>query len=387
MYTHPGGFYIFSGRADHFGPDYLLDHDVVLVTFNYRLGFAGFAGGQNAALKDQALVLRWIEQNIGRFGGDARCVTLMGSSAGAMSVVLQLVAAAAANDIVPFHRMIVMIGGVIPQLPLPQVEPIELLRRQVRLLRCDYQPATRGNENEMSTLLDCVRRANETELAQSVYKMFEFGRDNPIFLWLPIVEQQSDRNNITDAKDERFLRTSYPLEKIRGHVARIPILCGTTADELSTSAFQILADAEQTAAWQTEFARVAPICLHYERDTNRSATISARIWAHYFERDAPLLRFERLSQCFSDAIINFPVDRLADLAAEQMADVYRYKFTYRGAYTNFPHAQRRPRIVEHCDDLRYLFTSKLWPRIRPGDRDAAVVRRLTKMVVSFAKNG
>lgn len=41
IFIHPGGFYVFSGRTDVFGPQHLMDHDVVLVTINYRLGTLG----------------------------------------------------------------------------------------------------------------------------------------------------------------------------------------------------------------------------------------------------------------------------------------------------------------------------------------------------------
>lgn len=40
----------------------------------------------NAALKDQNLVLRWVQQNIDKFGGDPNSVTLMGQSAGGVAV-------------------------------------------------------------------------------------------------------------------------------------------------------------------------------------------------------------------------------------------------------------------------------------------------------------
>lgn len=88
VFIHPGGFYVGSGRSDQFGPEYLLEQDIVLVTFNYRLAFFGFtAVGTseaigNAGLKDQALVLKWVHDHIFHFGGDPQCVTLMGDSAG-----------------------------------------------------------------------------------------------------------------------------------------------------------------------------------------------------------------------------------------------------------------------------------------------------------------
>lgn len=40
VWIHGGAFYMGSGggKTDQYGPDYLLDHDIVLVTINYRLG-------------------------------------------------------------------------------------------------------------------------------------------------------------------------------------------------------------------------------------------------------------------------------------------------------------------------------------------------------------
>ena len=83
--------------------------EVVVVTLNYRLGALGFLclGSDavnfdssifflsskvpgNAGLKDQALALHWVKENIGQFGGDASRVTIFGESAGSSSVSLQV---------------------------------------------------------------------------------------------------------------------------------------------------------------------------------------------------------------------------------------------------------------------------------------------------------
>ena len=45
VYIHGGAFVHYTGSSMFFGPAYLMDHDIVVVTFNYRLGtFGKFKG-------------------------------------------------------------------------------------------------------------------------------------------------------------------------------------------------------------------------------------------------------------------------------------------------------------------------------------------------------
>jgi para-nitrobenzyl esterase len=64
--------------------------DVVVVTFNYRVGIEGFAllegAPANRGLLDQVAALEWVRDNITAFGGDPGQVTVFGESAGAGSV-------------------------------------------------------------------------------------------------------------------------------------------------------------------------------------------------------------------------------------------------------------------------------------------------------------
>ena len=72
---------------------------VILVTLNYRVGIWGWTGGSEGAangasmlgLQDQLLALKWVNQHIQSFGGDPEKVTLMGESAGAISIGLHLI--------------------------------------------------------------------------------------------------------------------------------------------------------------------------------------------------------------------------------------------------------------------------------------------------------
>ncbi|XP_076286453.1 venom carboxylesterase-6-like [Lasioglossum baleicum] len=88
-----GGAYS-SGYANTtlYGPDFFLEEDVVFVSFNYRVGVLGFLALNhpdalgNQGLKDQHLVLQWVQNNIARFGGNPKQVTIFGESAGGASV-------------------------------------------------------------------------------------------------------------------------------------------------------------------------------------------------------------------------------------------------------------------------------------------------------------
>lgn len=90
-----GGAYVFgtSGLPEYDGAG-LAGQGVVLVTFNYRVGPEGFVripgAPANRGLLDQVAALRWVRDNIAKFGGDADNVTIFGQSAGGGSVAALL---------------------------------------------------------------------------------------------------------------------------------------------------------------------------------------------------------------------------------------------------------------------------------------------------------
>ncbi len=103
-----GGAYTFgtSGLPEYDGNN-LAHGGVVVVTFNYRVGFEGFgyleATPPNRGLLDQVAALQWVRDNIDSFGGDPQRVTVFGESAGGGSVAA-LLAMPRAGGL--FHRAI-----------------------------------------------------------------------------------------------------------------------------------------------------------------------------------------------------------------------------------------------------------------------------------------
>ena len=96
VYIHGGGFTGGCGHEKHFDEPVWPTKGVIGVTLNYRLGPLGFAvlheleaeAGKtgNYGLYDQLCAITWVKHNIAAFGGDPDNITIMGQSAGAMSV-------------------------------------------------------------------------------------------------------------------------------------------------------------------------------------------------------------------------------------------------------------------------------------------------------------
>lgn len=95
VWIHGGAFLNGSGAVTAYDGTTFARDGVVTVTISYRLGTDGFlftaadraAGTANLGLQDMVAALRWVQQNIGRLGGDPSMVTVAGESADLDAVV------------------------------------------------------------------------------------------------------------------------------------------------------------------------------------------------------------------------------------------------------------------------------------------------------------
>lgn len=107
--------------------EYYAERGIVYVSINYRLGLLGYLAQRdfvaeaadqpqagNYGLLDQIAALRWVQRNIGHFGGDPARVTIFGESAGGVSVCA-LMGATATRGL--FQRAIVQSGNCHWSLP------------------------------------------------------------------------------------------------------------------------------------------------------------------------------------------------------------------------------------------------------------------------------
>ncbi len=98
IYFNGGGLLAGSGSEPRYAGFSLARRGIVAITANYREGIFGFfahpqlsketayKGSGNYGFLDQAAAIKWVKENIVAFGGDPDKITIMGESAGSMSV-------------------------------------------------------------------------------------------------------------------------------------------------------------------------------------------------------------------------------------------------------------------------------------------------------------
>ena len=126
LWIHGGGYTAGWGFEPEMDGEEWAKHGGILVTFNYRLGVLGFMThpalsaesphgvSGNYGMLDQIAALKWVKANIAQFGGDPERITLMGQSAGAMSVQT-LITSPLSRDLVA--GAIIQSGGGISDAP------------------------------------------------------------------------------------------------------------------------------------------------------------------------------------------------------------------------------------------------------------------------------
>ena len=225
VWFHGGAFLVGSGSLPIFNGEALARRGVVLVTVNYRLGRLGFLAHPGLSAEqphrssgnyghlDQIAALRWIRDNIAAFGGDPRCVTIFGQSAGS-STVNTLMASPLARGL--FHRAIGQSGGSFGVHALP-------LRDEAERGGLNFARAIRADSVDELR----ARPARELQLIRPLHNIsIEFYDSND--------PQGIDRATAWPIIDS-YLLTEIVMETFaRGRQTDVPLLTGATSDEGST---------------------------------------------------------------------------------------------------------------------------------------------------------
>src|SRR5262245_12390651 len=276
----PGRFY--DGRA------LAEEHDVVVVTTNYRLNVFGFfphsaLAGEDASypyagnqgLLDQRAALQWVRANIAAFGGNPKLVTIFGESAGSFDVCFHMVAPGSRKL---FRRGISESGGCTTHQPTA-AQGAAAANAFTAAVGC----------GGAADALACLRQVPVSTLLANTPGGLGFG---------PVV-------------DGGFLPDQPRTLFDSGHFARVPYLLGSNTDE-GTLFFlgqpPVTTEDEYRAALQARFPTVAD---------QVAATYPA---ASFPNPQAALAR------AFGDSILVCPTYDTARRAAAKGAHTYLYNF-------------------------------------------------------------
>ncbi|WP_371572384.1 carboxylesterase/lipase family protein [Streptomyces sp. NBC_01314] len=209
VWIHGGSFTYGDGATYRAAKLAAAQQGAMVVTINYRLGAFGFLTAPglrapaNLGLLDQQAALKWINRNASAFGGDPRNVTIMGQSGGGYSVCAQLVSPGARGL---FSKAIVQSAGCVG--PDGSFTPTQAKTNGLALAKAAKCDAAR-------TVDSCLRHKSTAELVEASVS----GHDG----YRPVV-------------DGKVLPEAPAQAIAAGRFARVPVLHGSTHDEMSALA-------------------------------------------------------------------------------------------------------------------------------------------------------
>lgn len=207
LFIHGGGFNSGCSWESCYDGKAFARQGIVLVTIQYRVGVLGYLTHEdicrqyghdgNFGLADQLEAIRWVKANIADYGGDPENITLMGQSAGAISIQYLCLCEQCRGL---FQRVIMMSGGgLFPHFSLPR-------------------PA----EKTRSYWLELMQLAGVESLTQfknlSPEKIFEAveeikkKRKDSVFNTMPVI----DHYLLTDSIN-RLIRSPLPVDTMIGY--------------------------------------------------------------------------------------------------------------------------------------------------------------------------
>ncbi|XP_049860485.1 juvenile hormone esterase-like isoform X4 [Schistocerca gregaria] len=365
VWIHGGGFV--EGAATWYEPDFLLDHEIVLVTTNYRVGPLGFlnTGDENApgnyGLKDQVAALKWVKDNVEAFGGDPNSVTIFGESAGGASVHYLMLSPLARGL---FHRAISQSGVSTTPWAAPQPGALDKARKVAAMVGCPTEPN--------AALVDCLRTVDDYTLT---------GTEMTFLEWFicPLIPFRAAVEG--DGEDSFLPKHPGDMEP---HTA-VPWLTGVTIEEGYFHSAPIIANKTLLRELKENSKRLLPISVPYHL-LPQADLINEKTHDFYFSRG---FSNDKITEFYSDSAFIWPaVDAVGRY--KDRAPVYFYLFSYKGKYklTDLAGSEEISGVA-HGDDLLYLFSNNSYYMI-PGERpakDMEVVKAMTKLWTNFAKTG
>ncbi|KAH7392802.1 Alpha/Beta hydrolase protein [Pyrenochaeta sp. MPI-SDFR-AT-0127] len=225
FWIHGGGYGLFS--ATGLNPTEFMaanKNGFISVIIQYRLGAFGFLAGDevkqggalNAGLLDMNFALKWVQSNIGKFGGDPRKVTIAGESAGGAAVLYQALAYGGKQKENLFQNVITASPWFPFQHGYNDKEPTKAYDSFAEYAGCSQAKDT----------LKCLRDADTVVVQNASAKVSEAGPFGT-FAFLPV----TDGSFIKDRPSKSFFAKALKGKRVlSGHMSNegIPLSPPTT---------------------------------------------------------------------------------------------------------------------------------------------------------------
>ena len=308
-----------------YGPEVLLDRDLVMVAVNYRLGPLGFLSLENDSapgnlgLHDQYLALLWIKENIFSLGGDPGSVTLMGQSAGSMSAMLHMVSPFSKGL---FHRVIALSGTPSNLLLHNDRKPAVYARTLASQFGC---PEDASSEE----VLLCLQSQDAEDIVKKTSLMLDWDVANPM-PWVPVVDGRFC--------SQPFLPKTFSDTVKAGEASKVPLIMGTCRDEGLIMSAPFHQDSCRWNLLKRQWNTWAPLLfLNRERDlvTEKDIDCGKDIKDFYFGEDTQISELKyspenltKLQQIYTSSWFHEPWNQDGNLLVSQGHTVYSFVLTH-----------------------------------------------------------
>ncbi|XP_051172598.1 juvenile hormone esterase-like isoform X4 [Leptopilina boulardi] len=374
VWIYGGGFINGSGNVDFYRPDYFMQHDVVFVSFNYRLGMLGFLNmdmedcSGNQGLKDQVLALKWVQKNIGAFGGDKNNVTIFGESAGSASVHYLCISPLSKGL---FHKAIAQSGVVINPFG-QQTSNKEYAIKVAAKLGC----SSSNNEE----IVQFLRTIPVEKILETQYEIFDIHPLKLEFYFIPTVDKKCPNP---------FLPKSLT-EMIENGID-VPLIIGYTSDEGMLSLDSPEFNSEEKMS-KLKYNFEAHLCKDLKINSTVASNFSNDVKQFYFGDDT-IYKSEqdKFIQYKGDAIIVAGIWHILEKQLQKKTPTYLYKFSHSPEVSLVKMFYKiDANGACHADDLNYLFYKESLPsneQLQRGTKNYLIMERMTRMWTDFAKTG
>ncbi|XP_055704086.1 juvenile hormone esterase-like [Phlebotomus papatasi] len=378
-YIHGGGFLTGSAHPDFYGADYFMDNGtVILVTIQYRLGALGYlcsgdsASMGNFGLKDQVMALKWIQDNIMKFGGNPRLVTVMGESAGAVSAQVLMTNPQTRYF---FRRAILLSGSMVSDSSIDQ-SPIKQFRNYAATIGLPNS-ATRSTQD----LTEDMRKVDVKKVLNASSEIFTKEQYSVPYKFC--IEGRWPGALIQEDPREVWKKGTY---RHRSWMMGVVANEGTIGIELINNetvlkGFNENLDENLANVLEVDVKRIPAVREFYLGNSEQVDETNK-------------IGFLKM---LNDKLFYYPfyesVRQYIPYGSNKGTPVYLTKFNYQGSqsYTRkiFGLPKDHEFGVGHADDLNFLFTAPaLFPERFPKDSlDAKMVKKYVETFVEFATTG